>query len=146
MMKIISKQDSMIYYLWEKPPYRLITDPEFVDFNFVYKQLTQSYWASTRTKKQVETSIDNAIPFNLYLDEDQIGFARVITDKAVFAYLADVIIAPRYRGQGLGKWMMACILTHPDLQGCKILLETKDAHGLYGQFGFELKECMKKQL
>lgn len=136
----------MIHYLWEKHPYRLITDPTCVDFSFVYQQLSKSYWASHRTKKQVETSIDHAIPFNLYLEDEQIGFARVITDKAVFAYLADVIIAPEHRGHGLGKWMMACILAHPELKGCKVLLETKDAHALYAQFGFEYKECMKIQL
>jgi len=136
----------MVNRLWENPPYSLTTDLTCLNLDFVYKQLSQSYWASNRTKKQVEKSIHNAIPFNLYLNEEQIGFARVISDKAVFAYLADVIIAPEHRGHGLGKWMMSCILTHPDLKGCKVLLETLDAHGLYAQFGFEIKECMKKQL
>jgi GNAT superfamily N-acetyltransferase len=136
----------MIHHLWEKTPYILTTDPACVDFGFVHSQLSKSYWGSNRTKKQVEKSIRNAIPFTLYLNEDPIGFARVITDKAVFAYLADVIIASEHRGNGLGKWMMSCILAYPDLKGCKVLLETKDAHGLYTQFGFELKECMKKQL
>lgn len=135
----------MIHYLWENKPYKLLTDPECVDCDFVYGQLARSYWASSRSKAQIEKSIANAIPFNLYLEEDQIGFARVVTDRAVFAYLADVIIAPRHRGKGLGKWMLSCILTHPDLQGCKILLETRDAHGLYAQFGFEPHECMKVQ-
>ncbi|NUM46017.1 MAG: GNAT family N-acetyltransferase [Anaerolineales bacterium] len=136
----------MIHYLWEKFPYKILTDPEYVDFDFVYQQLKNTYWAATRTRTQIAKAIAHAIPFNLYQEEDQIGFARVITDKAVFAYLADVVIAPRYRGNGLGKWMVSCILTHPDLKGCKILLETQDAHGLYAQFGFELRESMKKQL
>lgn len=136
----------MIHHLWERPPYLLITDPACVDFLFVFEQLSKSYWASNRTPQQVEKSIANAIPFSLYLNKDPIGFARVITDQAVFAYLADVIIAPPYRGNGLGKWMLACILTHPDIQGCKFLLETRDAHGLYAQFGFEVRECMKKQM
>ncbi|GAB4577862.1 MAG: GNAT family N-acetyltransferase [Anaerolineales bacterium] len=136
----------MIHYLWEKSPYKLLTDPECVDFDFVTRQLATSYWASTCSQPQIEKSIANSIPFSLYLQEDQIGFARVITDKAVFACLADVIIAPRHRGKGLGKWMLSCILTHPDLQGCKILLETCGAHKLYAQFGFETRECMKKQL
>ncbi|HNB51366.1 MAG TPA: GNAT family N-acetyltransferase [Anaerolineales bacterium] len=136
----------MIHYLWDNFPYKLLTDPEYVDHDFIYRQLKQSYWASTRSPAQIEKSIANALPFNLYHEEDQIGFARVITDRAVFAYLADVIIAPRFRGKGLGKWMLSCILTHPDLHGCKILLETRDAHGLYAQFGFEVRECMKLQL
>lgn len=131
---------------WDKPPYKLIADLATTDFDFVYKQLAQAYWASTRTQQQIHTAIVNSIPFNLYYEEKQVGFARVITDKAVFAYLADVIIAPEYRGQGLGKWMMSCILTHPDLHGCKVLLETLDAHKLYAQFGFEVRECMKRQL
>lgn len=136
----------MIHFLWDNFPYKLITDPAYTDFDFVCKQLAQSYWASTRSQKQIHTAIINSIPFNLYYEEDQIGFVRVVTDKAVFAYLADVIIAPRYRGQGLGKWMLSCILTHPELHGCKILLETLDAHGLYAQLGFEVRECMKIQL
>ena len=136
----------MIYHHWEKPPYYLTTDPTCIDFDFIHKQLSRSYWASQRTKRQIERSIQNSIPFNLYWKEDPIGFARVVTDRAVFGYLADVIIAPEYRGHGLGKWMVSCILAHPDLKGCKILLETKDAHGLYAQFGFEIKECMKRQL
>lgn len=128
------------------PPYHISTDQNQVDLDFVYQQLSASYWASNRSRKQVEKSIQNAIPFNLYLDETQIGFARVITDRAVFAYLADVIIAPAHRGKGLGKWLVKTIMCYPDLQGCKILLETQDAHGLYEQFGFERKEAMKRQL
>ena len=136
----------MIYHCWKNNAYTLTTDPHDMDYEFVFKQLSTSYWASKRSRKQVEKSIRHSIPFNLYHEEDQIGFARVITDKAVFAYLADVVIDPQFRGQGLGKWMLSCILTHPDLKGCKVLLETKDAHGFYAQFGFEIKECMKQQL
>lgn len=85
----------------------------------------------------VQQSIDNSISFGVFHLGRQIGFARVITDKATFAYVADVFIDEAYRGQGLSKWLMEEIMTHPDLQGLRrMMLATRDAHGLYTQFGF----------
>lgn len=114
------------------------TDPARLDRPFICDFLRHSYWAADVPEPVLLASIDNALCFGLYREARQIGFARVITDYARFAYLADVFIVEAWRGQGLSKWMLACILAHPDLQTVRSwLLTTKDAHGLYAQFGFE---------
>lgn len=97
----------------------------------------ESYWARNRSREQTETAIENSICFGVYDGERQIGFARVVSDKATFAYLGDVYILEEYRGRGLSKWLMQVIVDHPDLQGLRRwVLATKDAHGLYEQYGF----------
>ena len=109
-----------------------------LDINVVHNYLsTQSYWAKNIPINVVKKSIEGSICFGVYDNDLQIGFARVITDQATFAYLADVFILENYRGQGLSKWLMQTILACPSLQGLRrFLLATKDAHGLYAQFGF----------
>ena len=124
-------------------PYTIITDREKVDLKFLFEQLSTSYWAAGRTKEKIKVSVEHSICFSVYQGDVQVGFARVVTDRAVFGYIADVVVAPEHRGRGLGKKLMAAILAHPDLAGTKLLLETRDAHGLYEQFGFARKECMK---
>ena len=102
---------------------------------------TQSYWAQNIPLDTVKRSIDNSLCFGIYKDTVQVGFARWITDKATFAYLADVYVEEIYRGQGLSKKLMSLMLFHPDLQGLRrYMLATIDAHGLYAQFGFEAIE------
>jgi len=97
----------------------------------------ESYWANKRTREQTVRGIENSLCFGVFEGEKQIGFARVITDHATFAYLGDVFILKEFRGQGLSKWLMETIVSHPDLQGFRRwILATKDAHGLYEQFGF----------
>ena len=117
----------------------ITTDQSRVDVDVVYNFLSQSaYWALGRPRATVERSIRNSLCFSVFCDGEQVGFARVVSDRAVFAYLMDVFILPPWRGQGLSKALMASILAHPDLQGLKLfLLRTSDAHGLYAQFGFE---------
>ena len=107
----------------------------------VHAFLTNSYWAAGIPLETVEHSIRNSLCFGIYRGNRQVGFARVITDRATFAYLGDVFVLPEYRGQDLSKWMMECIMAHPELQGFRRWsLLTRDAHGLYRQFGFtELK-------
>ena len=112
-------------------------DPSRLDMDVICEFLSRSYWANKRPRDAVEKSIQYSLNFGVYDGERQIGFARVVTDRAVFAYLCDVFIHEEYRGQALGKWMMQCILAHPDLQGLRRwCLLTQDAHGLYEQFGF----------
>lgn len=102
---------------------------------------TQSYWAQNIPLEVVRKSIENSLCFGIYKDTVQIGFARWITDKATFAYLADVYVEEIYRGQGLSKKLMSLMLFHPDLQDLRrYMLATQDAHGLYAQFGFEAIE------
>lgn len=113
------------------------TDPSRLDARTIHAYLDRSYWAAGIPMDVVERAIRGSLCFGLYDDGRQIGFARVVTDRATFAYLADVYVLESYRGRALSKWMMRVIMTHPDLQGLRrFSLVTKDAHGLYAQFGF----------
>lgn len=112
-------------------------DPIRLNIDAICDLLSRAYWADKRPRDVVEKSIQFSLNFGVYDGGRQVGFARVVTDRAIFAYLCDVFIHEDYRGQSLGKWMMECIMAHPDLQGIKRwCLLTYDAHGLYKQFGF----------
>ncbi len=120
-----------------KDQYIISTDKKKLDIPFIQQFLAQSYWAENIPVAIVEKSIEGSLCFGVYDGTSQIGFARVITDYATFGYLADVFIDEHYRGRGLSKWLMEIITAHPQLQGFRVwLLGTKDAHGLYAQFGF----------
>lgn len=121
-----------------KDEYRISTDPSLLQVDMIHRYLSEeSYWAQKIPRDVVEKSLENSLCFGLYHNDKQIGFARLITDKATFAYLADVFIAEAYRGKGLSKWMMTAIHAHPDVQGLRRwILGTRDAHGLYEQFGW----------
>ncbi|MBI5155042.1 GNAT family N-acetyltransferase [Candidatus Poribacteria bacterium] len=117
--------------------YELSTDPARLDHSVIHGFLTASYWAKGVPLETVKRSIAGSLCFGIYKDSGQVGFARVITDRATFAYLADVFILPDHRGFGLGKWLIREILAHPELQGLRRwVLLTADAHGLYAQAGF----------
>ncbi len=113
-------------------------DRSRIDLAAVHSFLSEeSYWARDRTLAQTRTAIENSICFGVYREEKQVGFARVVSDKATFAYLGDVFILEEYRGRGLGKSLMAAVIEHPDLQGLRRwVLATRDAHSLYAPFGF----------
>ncbi|MEQ1763541.1 MAG: GNAT family N-acetyltransferase [Pyrinomonadaceae bacterium] len=121
-----------------KGEFTVSTDKQRLDLAVIHKFLAEeSYWANTRSLKQTKTAIENSICFGLYHGEKQIGFARVVSDKATFAYIGDVFVLTEFRGQGLSKWLMQVIVDHPELQGLRRwVLATKDAHGLYEQFEF----------
>ncbi|WP_461452218.1 GNAT family N-acetyltransferase [Mucilaginibacter sp.] len=121
-----------------KKGFKISTDKELLDISLIHDYLSnESYWSKGISKKKVERSIENSICFGIYKDSEQVGLARVVTDKAIFAYLCDVFILKEYRGNGLSKWLLQTILAHPELQGLKRwTLATLDAHGLYSQFGF----------
>lgn len=122
---------------WVRGDFEITTDPARIDLKAVHQFLTNSYWAAGIPIATVERSIKSSLCFAIYKGTGQVGFARVITDRATFAYLGDVFVLPEYRGQGLSKWMMECIMAHPDLQGLRRWsLLTRDAHALYRQFGF----------
>jgi GNAT superfamily N-acetyltransferase len=118
--------------------FSISTDKSLLNFDTIYRYLDQeSYWAKGIPAQKLRSAIDNALCFGVYQHKTQIGFARVITDKATFAYIADVFILPEFRGKGLSKWLIQTILGHADLQGLRRWsLATADAHGLYSQFGF----------
>jgi N-acetylglutamate synthase-like GNAT family acetyltransferase len=119
--------------------YSISTDKNLLDVDVIFNYLNgESYWAQGITRQTLTKAIDNAMCFGVYHDKKQIGFAKVVTDKATFAYLADVFILEQYREIGLSKWLIQTIKQHPDLQGLRRwMLATADAHGLYAQFGFE---------
>ncbi|MCC8426045.1 GNAT family N-acetyltransferase [Mucilaginibacter sp. UR6-11] len=114
------------------------TDKSLLDFDVIHNYLNQdSYWAKGIPPERLRSAINNSICFGIYHHRKQAGFARVITDKATFAYIADVFVLPEFRNKGLSKWLMQTIMTQPDLQGLRRWsLATADAHGLYSQFGF----------
>ncbi len=124
-------------YVLREGRYLVSTDPSLLDIDRIHAFLTASYWAEGVPRDVLARSIEHSIPFGLYDGHAQIGFARVITDCATFAYLADVYIEEEYQGQGLGKLLMRAVTAHPDLQDLRRwMLGTRDAHGLYHQFGF----------
>jgi GNAT superfamily N-acetyltransferase len=123
---------------WRRGEYVISTDRDRLDFDLMHGFLsTQTYWALNRPLELIRRSVEHSLPFGVYKESAQVGFARVVSDYATFGWLADVFILPSERGQGLSKWLMECILAHPDLQGFRRwLLATKDAHELYRRFGF----------
>jgi len=119
-------------------PYQVSTDISKLDVNVIHKYLSEeSYWAKGIPRDVLEKAIHNSICFGLYHNAEQIGFARAVTDKATFAYVADVFVLPAHRGKGLSKWLMQTIQAHPELQNLRRwILTTKDAHSLYEQCGW----------
>jgi GNAT superfamily N-acetyltransferase len=136
----------MAWCTWRRGDYEIGTDPAKIDIAVVHGFLTHCYWARGIPEVVVRRSIENSICFGVYQIAAgegterirvQVGFARIISDRATFSYIADVFILEPHRGVGLAKWMMECILQHPDLQRLRRwALVTADAHGLYEQFGF----------
>jgi GNAT superfamily N-acetyltransferase len=123
---------------WERGEYSISTDADRLDIDLIHRFLSEeSYWAPGVKREIVERSIENSLSFGLYRGSGQVGFARVVTDRAAFAYLADVFVLPGDRGRGLGKWLVETVLSHPDLQNLRrFFLGTADAHSLYERHGF----------
>jgi len=117
--------------------YEISADKQRLDIATIHEYLAQSYWSPGVPRAVVERAIEGSLCFGVFHQRKQVGFARVVTDKATFAYLADVFILESHRGKGLSKRLMGVVFAHPDLQGLRrFMLATKDAHGLYKQFGF----------
>ncbi len=122
---------------YRRGDYVISTDPARLDVEFIHGFLDRSsYWAQGRPLAVVAKSLENSLCFGVYAGAEQVGLARVVTDYATFAWVCDVFIAEPHRGRGLGKWLIECVVTHPDLQGLRqILLATRDAHELYRRYG-----------
>ncbi len=122
---------------WRRDGYLISTDRSLLDLRFVHGYLRTSYWAAGVPEEVVRRSVENSLCFGVYSDEEQVGFARVVTDRATFAYLADVFVLEEHRGRGLGKWLVEVVLSHPELRGLRRwMLATRDAHELYRRYGF----------
>jgi GNAT superfamily N-acetyltransferase len=123
---------------WTRGGFIVTCDPDKVDRKVVAAFLAGSYWATGIPAETVSRSIDGSLCFTLLEGGNQVGFARVISDRATIAYLGDVFVLPEFRGKGLGKWLMECVMSHPELKGLRRwILVTRDAHGLYEQLGFK---------
>jgi GNAT superfamily N-acetyltransferase len=130
-----------------KGEFVISTDKERIDLDVIHNFLTESYWAKGISREIVARSIENSLCFGVYGDGKQVGFARVISDYATFAYIGDVFVVETYRGHGLGKWLMECIMSHPWLQGLRRWsLVTGDAHSLYTNFGFTPLKAPEKYM
>jgi GNAT superfamily N-acetyltransferase len=122
---------------WTRDGFTVTCDPARMDPAVVAAYLASSYWAGGIPPDTVKKSMQHSLCFALLDGARQIGFARVISDRATVAWLGDVFVLPEYRGRGLGKWLMECVVKHPDLQGLRRwILATQDAHGLYRRLGF----------
>ncbi len=122
---------------WHRDGFTVSTDSARLDLDAIHGFLRECYWAKDIPREVCERSIRNALAFGVYKDQVLIGFARVVTDRATVAYVGDVFILEPWRGRGLSKWLMACITSHPELQGLRRwFLLTRDAHELYAQFEF----------
>jgi GNAT superfamily N-acetyltransferase len=131
------KEQRVVAYELRRREFTVSTEKARLQLDVIVAFLARAYWSQGRTRDVIERSIAHSLCFGLYAGDLQIGFARVVTDCATFAYLCDVFVDERYRGQGLGKWLMEAVMGHPDLQGLRRwTLATRDAHGLYKQFGW----------
>ena len=124
---------------WHRDGYTISTDPGRLDIEFTVDFLAETYWGKGTAKDKICRSIANALVFGVYGENGrQVGFCRVVSDQARFAWLSDVFVLDELRGLGLGKWLMDCTTNHPDLTAVtRFFLATNDAHGLYRQYGFE---------
>lgn len=123
---------------WKRGEFTISTDRTRLQIERIHQFLSEeSYWAKDRTEKQTATAIENSLTFGVYENEKLVGFARVVSDYATFAYVGDVFILEEFRGRGLSLWLMETIVEYPDLQNLRRwILATRDAHALYEKFGF----------
>jgi GNAT superfamily N-acetyltransferase len=121
---------------WQQETYTVSDDPAQLDLRAICSLLHGTYWGASRTPAVIATSLKHSLCFGLYHQGQQVGIARVVTDRATVGYLCDVVISDAHQRKGLGKWMLSCILDHPELQGCRIDLFTRDAQEFYREFGF----------
>ena len=128
---------------WTRDEFSITTAADRIDVEFLERMLRTSYWASDRTRAEIDSTIEHSVCFSLFRASRQIGFARVLSDFAQLAWIGDVIIDPEFRGRGLGRWLMECVLEHPSCTTPRIqILRTRDAHGLYEPLGFERREYL----
>ena len=126
--------------------YTISTDPSKLDLKVIHGYLSgESYWAQGRPLDVMQRALEHSLNFGVYLGDEQVGLARIVTDYATFAWLCDVFILEPHRGQGLGKWLIQTVVAHPALQGVLTVLGTRDAHGLYqGYGGFEPMQDLER--
>ena len=125
---------------WYREEFVITDDREKVQIDVVAGLLAKTYWGHKRPREVVEKLVLNSLCFSLFRNEEQLGFARVVTDYTVFSWLSDLVIDDEYRGRGLGRWFMDFILSHPEIGKTQFVLQTTQAHGLYERYGFRGSE------
>ena len=121
---------------WTRGDFGLTDELGGLDLDATVALIQSTYWAETRSRETILRSLQHSLNFGLFHEKKQVGFARVVTDHATVGYLCDVVIAETHRGQGVGKWMLQCILGHPELRACRIDLFTRDAQDFYRAYDF----------
>ncbi len=121
---------------WTRDNFIITDDRSRINIDRTFDLLAETYWNIRRPRDVVAKMIEHSLCFALLRSNEQIGFGRAVTDYTVFSWIADIVIDTQYRSQGLGKWMMTCIAAHPAIQQTQMVLQTRDAHSLYEQFGF----------
>jgi len=137
------REEGVQKLIWEKDNFRISSQKATADIDIIHDLLSRSYWAKGRSREAVALSVENSLCFSLLKDQEQIGFARVLTDTMAYAIVLDMIIREDYRGRGLGKWLMQCICEHPAVAPLRQLLWTGDADNFYRQVGFEEMATLK---
>jgi GNAT superfamily N-acetyltransferase len=122
---------------WRKEGFTISDERAKVKIDTIAHLLAETHWGYRRPRPVVEKLVENSLCFSLFRNNEQIGFARVVTDQTVFSWLSDLVIAPELRGRGLGRWLLQCILNHPAISGAQFVLQTRDAHHFYESFGFQ---------
>ena len=123
---------------WEKNNFKISSDKKYVNIDILHNMLSRSYQAKDRSREDVEKSVANSLCFSLLKEDEQIGFARVITDATTYAIILDMIIMEDFRGQALGQWLVQCICEHPEVSLLRQVLWTGDADSFYRKGGFEV--------
>ena len=131
---------------WKREPFRIVDDSAEINVDIVLRLLAGTYWGHRRPRAIIEKLIQNSLCFSLFSGQEQIGFARVATDYTVFSWLSDLVIADAYRNQGLGEWLIDCILNHPSISQTQFVLQTRSAYRLYEEFGFEVSDKLMTRM
>lgn len=132
---------------YSKGQYSITTDVRKLDVDAMHAYLSRSFWAEGIPRETVAKAVANSLCFGLFDGANQVGLARVVTDRATFAYLCDVYVLETHQGRGLGKWLIETVMAHPDLQGLRrFQLVTRDAHGLYSRHGFDAPAHPDRQM
>ena len=130
---------------WTRGPYVVSDDKRRLNLTLIGQWLDQTYWAKDQPMSVLRRAVKHSLCLGLYRGRQQMGFARAVTDYATFTWICDVIVDPAHRGQGLGKWMVDCLVHHPKLQTRSQTLGTRDAHRLYTRFGFRRHEVLRRR-
>jgi len=128
---------------WERGDFTIRSGKKQVDIDALHDMLGRTYWAKDRSRKEIEKTVANSLCFSLFKGDEQVGFARVLTDSVVYAVILDMVIREDFRGQGLGHWLLRCLVAHPQVTPLRQVLWTSDADGFYHKLGFEKMSMLK---